>query len=82
MKIHPAGYVDCGACEPVCTVEALYYEDDVRGHWSTFTADNTALCAELLFEFRSAQASRGGAAKVDALGDVPALVAPHQAGDS
>ena len=30
LYIHPDECVDCGACEPVCPVEAIYYEDDVR----------------------------------------------------
>jgi len=28
--------VDCGACEPVCPVEAIYYEDDVPPQWKQF----------------------------------------------
>ena len=26
--------VDCGACEPVCPTEAIFYEDDVPEEWS------------------------------------------------
>ena len=26
LYIHPDECVDCGACEPVCPVEAIYYE--------------------------------------------------------
>ena len=29
LYIHPDECVDCGACEPVCPVEAIFYEDDV-----------------------------------------------------
>lgn len=29
MYIHPDECIDCGACEPVCPVEAIYYESDV-----------------------------------------------------
>ena len=29
LYIHPDECVDCGACEPVCPVEAIYYEDDI-----------------------------------------------------
>jgi ferredoxin len=29
MYIQPDECVDCGACEPVCPVEAIYYEADV-----------------------------------------------------
>ena len=32
--------VDCGACEPVCPVEAIYYEDDVPDQWSQYTQIN------------------------------------------
>ncbi|WP_455431073.1 4Fe-4S dicluster domain-containing protein, partial [Saezia sanguinis] len=27
LYIHPDECVDCGACEPVCPVEAIFYED-------------------------------------------------------
>ena len=33
--------VDCGACEPVCPVEAIYYEDDVPPQWKQFGKVNT-----------------------------------------
>lgn len=36
LYIHPDECVDCGACEPVCPVEAIYYEDDVPAQWSAF----------------------------------------------
>jgi ferredoxin len=29
LYIHPDECVDCGACEPVCPVNAIYFEDDV-----------------------------------------------------
>ena len=29
LYIQPEECVDCGACEPVCPVEAIYYEDDL-----------------------------------------------------
>ena len=29
LYIHPDECVDCGACEPVCPVEAIYQEDMV-----------------------------------------------------
>ena len=29
LYVHPDECVDCGACEPVCPVEAIYYEDDL-----------------------------------------------------
>lgn len=29
LYIHPDECVDCGACEPVCPVEAIFYQDDL-----------------------------------------------------
>jgi NAD-dependent dihydropyrimidine dehydrogenase PreA subunit len=29
LYIDPNDCVDCGACEPVCPAEAIYYEDDL-----------------------------------------------------
>ena len=48
--------VDCGACEPVCPVEAIYYEDDVPAEHHAFTAANVDFFVEL--------GSPGGAAKL------------------
>lgn len=36
LYIHPDECVDCGACEPVCPVEAIFYEDDVPEQWSSY----------------------------------------------
>ena len=56
LYIQPDECVDCGACEPVCPVEAIYYEDDVPGEWKEFPKVNTEFFVEL--------GSPGGAAKV------------------
>ena len=40
LYIHPDECVDCGACEPVCPVEAIYYEDDVPDQWSGYAQAN------------------------------------------
>jgi NAD-dependent dihydropyrimidine dehydrogenase PreA subunit len=36
MYIHPDECIDCGACEPVCPAEAIYYEFDLspEEEWS------------------------------------------------
>ena len=57
MYIHPDECVDCGACEPVCPVEAIYYEDDVPEDWSAFTAVNREVFDEV--------GSPGGASQLD-----------------
>ncbi|GAB2563885.1 hypothetical protein GCM10027167_83770 [Nocardia heshunensis] len=38
--INPDECVDCAACEPVCPVEAIYYEDDVPTDQVHFIAEN------------------------------------------
>ncbi|MFZ9222845.1 MAG: ferredoxin family protein [Actinobacteria bacterium] len=60
LYIQPDECVDCGACEPVCPVEAIYYEDDVPGQWSEFKGYNSDFFDEL--------GSPGGAAKVGPTG--------------
>jgi NAD-dependent dihydropyrimidine dehydrogenase PreA subunit len=46
LSIQPAECVDCGACEPVCPVEAIFSEDDVPAEWKEFTAANAAFFTE------------------------------------
>ncbi len=72
LYIHPDECVDCGACEPVCPVEAIYYEDDLPDRWTPYLADNAAFF-ELPLPGRDAEiGSPGGAAKLGALpGDAP-----------
>jgi NAD-dependent dihydropyrimidine dehydrogenase PreA subunit len=36
MYVNPNECVDCGACEPVCPMEAIFYEDDVPETWAAF----------------------------------------------
>lgn len=56
LYIHPDECVDCGACEPVCPVEAIYYEDDVPEQWADYYKANV--------EFFDDLGSPGGAAKM------------------
>jgi NAD-dependent dihydropyrimidine dehydrogenase PreA subunit len=56
LYIHPDECVDCGACEPVCPVEAIFYEDDVPDQWKDFYKANV--------EFFEDLGSPGGASKV------------------
>jgi NAD-dependent dihydropyrimidine dehydrogenase PreA subunit len=67
LYIHPDECVDCGACEPVCPVEAIFYEDDVPAQWSVFTADNADFFSTVLPGRDAPLASPGGAAKVGPL---------------
>ncbi len=47
LYIHPDECVDCGACEPVCPVEAIYYEDDLPDEWADYYTANVEFFAEL-----------------------------------
>jgi len=60
LYIHPEECIDCGACEPVCPVEAIFYEDDVPDEWEEFTPINAEF-----FE-QTGLGSPGGAAAVGA----------------
>ena len=73
LYIHPDECVDCGACEPVCPVEAIYYEDDVPEQWKEYQKINADFFEDL--------GSPGGASKVGAVGkDHPIVAAlPPQA---
>jgi NAD-dependent dihydropyrimidine dehydrogenase PreA subunit len=56
LYIQPDDCVDCGACEPVCPVQAIYYQDDLPPEWSEYTEANA--------EFFTSLGSPGGAARV------------------
>ena len=47
LYIHPDECVDCGACEPVCPVEAIYYEDDVPEQWTDYYKANVEFFDDL-----------------------------------
>ncbi|MFJ5997454.1 ferredoxin [Streptomyces sp. NPDC092370] len=59
LYIHPDECVDCGACEPVCPVEAIYYQDDVPAEWGDHAGSNA--------EFFAGLGSPGGAGALGAL---------------
>ena len=74
LYIHPDECVDCGACEPVCPVEAIFYEDDVPEQWKDYIAAN--------YEFFEDLGSPGGAAKVGKIDkDAPVRGGAAAAGD-
>ena len=77
LYIHPDECVDCGACEPVCPVEAIYYEDDLPAQWSVFAADNAQFFTEPLPGADTPLGSPGGAYRLGAIGKDTTLVAGH-----
>ena len=71
LYIHPIECVDCGACEPACPVEAIFYEDDTPEEWKPFYAANV----EFFNDDVTGLGSPGGAAKVGAVDKDHPLVA-------
>jgi NAD-dependent dihydropyrimidine dehydrogenase PreA subunit len=74
--IQPDECVDCGACEPVCPVNAIFADTDLPGEWRGY--------AEIDEEFFgpgvTGLGSPGGAAHVgEILGDHPALASVNGA---
>lgn len=66
MYIQPDECVDCGACEPVCPTEAIYYEDDVPENMTNFKQLNA--------DFFTVLGSPGGAAKTGKTSNDPEYV--------
>ena len=67
LYIHPDECVDCGACEPVCPVEAIFYEDDTPDQWKDYYKANV--------EFFDDLGSPGGASKIGKIDKDHPLVA-------
>ncbi|HET9080505.1 MAG TPA: ferredoxin [Trebonia sp.] len=77
LYINPDECVDCGACEPVCPVEAIYYEDDLPDSLQPFKDDNARFFAEPLPGRDQPLGSPGGAARLGPAGADTELVAIH-----
>ncbi|ORA49777.1 ferredoxin [Mycolicibacterium chubuense] len=75
LYIHPDECVDCGACEPVCPVEAIYYEDDLPADQHDHLVDNAAFFSDPLPGREGPLGSPGGAAKLGPLAVDAPLVA-------
>ncbi len=42
LFIDPETCIDCGACEPVCPVNAIFTADECPDKWKSFIAKNAA----------------------------------------
>ncbi|GAA6123876.1 ferredoxin family protein [Bifidobacterium psychraerophilum] len=67
LYINPTECVDCGACEPVCPTEAIFYEDDVPQDWAWYT--------DAAVEYFNEVGDLGGAAAAGPIDHDPARVA-------
>lgn len=70
LYIQPQACTDCGACEPVCPADAIFYEDDVPEQWKDFYKANV--------EFFDSLGNPGGASKVGKISTDHPVVASWQ----
>jgi NAD-dependent dihydropyrimidine dehydrogenase PreA subunit len=63
LYIHPGECVDCGACQPVCPTEAIYFDLELPKKWRPYIDATT--------EFFSELGSPGGSANVGKIGSDP-----------
>jgi NAD-dependent dihydropyrimidine dehydrogenase PreA subunit len=75
LYIHPDECVDCGACEPVCPVEAIYYEDDLPDALRMYTEENARFFTDTLPDQPQPLGSPGGAGRLGPLTSDTATVA-------
>ena len=66
--INPKECIDCGACEPVCPVEAISQDRRVADGDEVFVEDNAAFFLEVLPGRDGPLGVPGGASKVGDLG--------------
>ena len=78
LYIHPAECIDCGACEPVCPVEAISQDRRVPAEEAEFVADNARFFSEPLPGRSEPLGLPGGAANVGPLGVDTLFVAKYE----
>jgi NAD-dependent dihydropyrimidine dehydrogenase PreA subunit len=78
LYINPMECIDCGACEPVCPVEAITQDRRVPEEDFMFIQDNRRFFTEPLPGRDEPIATPGGARKVGRIGVDTALVSTHE----
>lgn len=77
LYIHPTECIDCGACEPVCPVEAISPATEVNPDHEAFVEDEARFFANPLSGRDAPLGDPGGASSVGAVGTDTELVASH-----
>ena len=77
LYINPKECIDCGACEPVCPVDAISQDRRVPDEDQAFIEDNRAFFTEVLLGREAPLGAPGGARKVGDLGVDTDLVRDH-----
>lgn len=76
LYINPKECIDCGACEPVCPVEAISQDRRVAEDDTEFVEDNRRFFVEVLPGRDAPLGAPGGARKVGEIGvDTPFVAA-------
>ncbi len=78
LYINPKECIDCGACEPVCPVEAISQDRDVPEEEREFIEDNRRFFVEPLPGRPEPLGAPGGARKVGEVGVDTELVAARE----
>ena len=68
LYINPDECIDCGACEPVCPSEAIYYEDYLPEELTLHTEDNARFFSDILPGRSEPIGSPRGARKTGGIG--------------
>ena len=79
MYIHPVECIDCGACEPVCPVQAISQDRRVPADQVAFTADEARFFNQPLPGRAEAIGEAGGARLTGVIGVDTELVAAYAA---
>lgn len=77
LYINPKECIDCGACEPVCPVEAISQDRRVPDEDEAHVADNLAFFTEVLDGREEPLGAPGGAHRTGGIGVDTPLVAGH-----
>jgi NAD-dependent dihydropyrimidine dehydrogenase PreA subunit len=78
LYISPVECIDCGACEPVCPVEAISQDRAVEPEHEEYVADNARFFDEPLPGRDEPLGSPGGAMSVGPVGADTELVSKHE----
>ena len=79
LYISPVECIDCGACEPVCPVEAISQDRAVGAGSAAHVEDNARFFTDVLPGRDAPLGDPGGAMGVGAVGADTELVAKHEA---
>ncbi|MCW2725512.1 MAG: (4Fe-4S)-binding protein [Frankiales bacterium] len=82
LYIQPAECIDCGACEPVCPVEAISPHRLVPADQKEFVADNARFFQEVLPGHDAPLGAPGGSRKVGPVDADTPLVQLTEAGSA